>query len=144
MKYALILANQAKFLGEIPVGAVLIFDNRIIGAGFNSSIAKHDPTAHAEILALQEAGKYLRNYRLINTTLYVTLEPCIMCLGAITHSRIKRLVFGTKHLKNNKKLYNNINFLNEIKKRNKIKVDESIYHKKCTNLIKTFFKNKRN
>ncbi|CAL4320527.1 tRNA adenosine(34) deaminase TadA [Buchnera aphidicola] len=144
MQYALILANQAQLNGEVPVGAVLIFNNRIIGAGLNSSISNHDPTAHAEILALQEGGKILKNYRLINTTLYVTLEPCIMCLGAILNSRINRLVLGSCSNRNVKKSQITVDLLKEIKNNTKIQVDYSIYNSICTNLITNFFKNKRN
>ncbi|WP_159566880.1 tRNA adenosine(34) deaminase TadA [Budvicia diplopodorum] len=99
MRYALELAKKADNEGEIPVGAVLILDNEIIGEGWNRPIGKHDPTAHAEIMALQQGGGALQNYRLLNTTLYVTLEPCVMCAGAMVHSRIQRLVYGAKDLK---------------------------------------------
>ena len=94
MSQALALARHAEQLGEVPVGAVLVKDNKIIGTGHNQSIANHDPSAHAEIIALRDAGQQLKNYRLIDTTLYVTLEPCVMCMGAILNARIKKLVFG--------------------------------------------------
>lgn len=94
MKYALKLAGLAKNNGEIPVGAVLLLNKKIIGQGFNASINQSDPTAHAEIIAIRQGAKRINNYRLLNTTLYVTLEPCIMCFGAIIHSRIKNLVCG--------------------------------------------------
>lgn len=94
MRHALRLAQRAETLGEVPIGAVLVKDNQLIAEGWNSPIAGHDPTAHAEINALREAGKHIGNYRLIDTCLYVTLEPCVMCMGAIVHARVKRLVFG--------------------------------------------------
>ncbi|WP_392551995.1 tRNA adenosine(34) deaminase TadA [Orbus wheelerorum] len=94
MRYALELAHKAEQQGEIPVGAVIVADNQVIGEGWNQSISNPDPTAHAEIVAIRQAAKKLNNYRLVDTTLYVTLEPCIMCAGAIIHSRIKRIVFG--------------------------------------------------
>jgi len=144
MKYALILANRAQLNGEVPVGAILIFNNRIIGTGLNSSISNHDPTAHAEILALQEGGKIMKNYRLINTTLYVTMEPCIMCLGAILNGRISRLVLGTKSGRDIRKSFFKIDFLKQIKDNTKIQIDYFIYNSICSNLIKNFFKNKRN
>jgi len=94
MKHALHLAESAFSKGEVPVGAILTLDNTIIGEGENSSITNHDPSGHAEIMALRSAAAKLLNYRLPGTTLYVTLEPCIMCMGAIIHARIKRVVFG--------------------------------------------------
>lgn len=94
MRYALTLAEQAQAQGEVPVGAVLIKGDEILGVGFNCPIGTHDPTAHAEIQAIRAAAKMLNNYRLVDTTLYVTLQPCAMCAGAITHARINRVVFG--------------------------------------------------
>lgn len=94
MTYALMLAQQAEQAGEVPVGAVLVQDDEMIGEGWNCPIGTNDPTAHAEIQAIRAAGQYRRNYRLVGTTLYVTLEPCIMCAGAIIQARIKRVVFG--------------------------------------------------
>ena len=94
MQYALQLADKAEQAGEIPVGAVLVKDNQVIGEGWNLSICQHDPSAHAEMLAIRQAALRMQNYRLLDTTLYVTLEPCAMCAGLLVHSRIKRLVFG--------------------------------------------------
>jgi len=94
MRYAIRLAQRAEQQGEVPVGALIVKDERCIAEGWNASIINHDPTAHAEMVALRNAGKVLENYRLIDATLYVTLEPCVMCMGAISHARIKRLVFG--------------------------------------------------
>ncbi|WP_410013988.1 tRNA adenosine(34) deaminase TadA [Sodalis sp. C49] len=96
MRHALSLAGRAEGEGEVPVGAVLVLDGRVIGEGWNRSIGRHDPTAHAEIMALRQGGAVLGNYRLVNTTLYVTLEPCVMCAGAIIHARVGRLVFGAR------------------------------------------------
>lgn len=94
MREALGLAEQGAALGEVPVGAVLVQDGAIIGRGFNSPIALHDPSAHAEVQAIRDAAVHLQNYRLPNTTLYVTLEPCNMCAGLIVHARIARVVFA--------------------------------------------------
>ena len=94
MREAISLAHAAECLGEVPVGAVVVRDGQIIGRGFNSPIGEHDPTAHAEIAALRDAARKLGNYRLPGCTLYVTLEPCAMCSGAIMHARIGRVVFG--------------------------------------------------
>jgi tRNA(adenine34) deaminase len=94
MTHALTLAQRAEAMGEVPVGAVVVLDNEMIGKGWNQPIASCDPTAHAEIIALRQAAKTVGNYRLVNATLYVTLEPCVMCLGAIIHARLKNVVFG--------------------------------------------------
>lgn len=94
MRHALYLAEAAANLQEVPVGAVLVLDDKAIGEGSNCPIRLCDPTAHAEIIALRQGAQNLKNYRLVNSTLYITLEPCIMCVGAIVHARIKRVVFG--------------------------------------------------
>ena len=99
MRHALQLAQRAREQGEVQVGAVLVQGERIIGEGWNRPIGQCDPTAHAEIMALRQGGKVLDNYRLLDTTLYVTLEPCVMCAGAMVHSRITRLVYGAKDVK---------------------------------------------
>lgn len=94
MQHALILARRAEEQGEVPVGAVVVKDNEIIGEGWNRPISEHDPTAHAEIMALRAAAKTLNNYRLPGVELYVTLEPCTMCAGAMIHARVRRVIFG--------------------------------------------------
>ena len=94
IRHAMVLAARAEEAGEVPVGAVIIQGNTLLAEGWNRPIETHDPSAHAEILALRAAGHALKNYRLIDTTLYVTLEPCVMCMGAISHARIKRVVYG--------------------------------------------------
>ena len=96
MEEALREAQRAQALGEVPIGAVVVFEGRVIGRGCNRPITENDPTAHAEILALREAGQTIRNYRLVECDLYVTVEPCAMCAGAITHARIRRLVYGAE------------------------------------------------
>ncbi|GAM55787.1 tRNA-specific adenosine-34 deaminase [Vibrio ishigakensis] len=99
MRRAMELASKAEEQGEVPVGAVLVKDGEEIACGWNQSICTHDATAHAEIMTLRAAGEALENYRLLDTTLYVTLEPCPMCAGALLHSRVKRIVFGAPDLK---------------------------------------------
>jgi len=94
MRHALALAERAAAQGEVPVGAVLIRDGAIVGEGFNQPITDRDPSAHAEIVALRDAGQRLGNYRLPGTALYVTLEPCVMCAGALVHARVARVLFG--------------------------------------------------
>lgn len=96
MNEALALAREAGSLGEVPVGAVVVCEGEIVGRGFNRPIMAHDPTAHAEVMALRDAGRTLGNYRLPGCSLYVTLEPCAMCSGAIQHARIGRVVFGAR------------------------------------------------
>ncbi|HAF44967.1 MAG TPA: tRNA adenosine(34) deaminase TadA [Gallionellaceae bacterium] len=96
MREALRLADQAAQAGEVPVGAVVVKDGQIVGRGSNAPISKHDPTAHAEIAALRDAAQHLGNYRLVDCELFVTLEPCVMCVGAMFHARIARVVFGAR------------------------------------------------
>ncbi|WP_343033617.1 tRNA adenosine(34) deaminase TadA [Enterobacteriaceae endosymbiont of Plateumaris sericea] len=142
MNYALNLAKLAIQSGEIPVGAVIIKNNKIISEAKNNSIKNNDPTGHAEIIALRKAGKYLKNYRLLNTTMYVTLEPCIMCSGAIIISRINRLVYS---ISNNKyyKIGSFIDLLGIYNINYCIKINSGILVKECTSLIKDFFSSKR-
>ncbi|QTS83717.1 tRNA adenosine(34) deaminase TadA [Coxiella endosymbiont of Amblyomma nuttalli] len=99
IRRALLLAKEADRSNEVPIGAVLVKKNEVIGEGFNQPIILNDPTAHAEIIALRRAAARIGNYRLIDTTLYVTLEPCVMCLGAMIQSRVKRLFFGAYDLR---------------------------------------------
>jgi tRNA(adenine34) deaminase len=99
MQQALELAHSAEVAGEVPVGAIIVKDGQIIGVGVNAPIAGHDPTAHAEIQALRAAGQTLQNYRLVDSTLYVTLEPCPMCAGALVNARVSRLVYGAADLR---------------------------------------------
>jgi len=96
MREALDLAREAAGIGEVPVGALVVLEDQIVGRGFNHPIGLHDPTSHAEIMALRDAARTLNNYRLPGCTLYVTLEPCVMCSGAIFHARIARVVYGAR------------------------------------------------
>ncbi|WWO98797.1 MAG: tRNA adenosine(34) deaminase TadA [Candidatus Dasytiphilus stammeri] len=141
MRYALKLANHALKVGEVPVGAVLVRSNKIISEGWNCSINTYDPTGHAEILALRRAGIILKNYRLLNTTLYVTLEPCIMCFGAILHSRINHLVFGARDEifgTTSSMLLKNMGCFNH-----QVQITGDILQVDCANLLKNFFKQRR-
>ncbi len=99
MRMALELAKQAQAADEVPVGALVVKAGRVIGRGFNAPISRHDPSAHAEIMALRDAAQHLGNYRLVDCELFVTLEPCVMCAGAIMHARIARVVYGATDLK---------------------------------------------
>lgn len=96
MREALGLAGEAAEAGEVPVGAIVVKDGEIVGRGYNRPITTADPTAHAEIVAMRDAARHLENYRLVGCDLYVTLEPCVMCVGAMVHARIKRIVYGTR------------------------------------------------
>ncbi len=95
MREALSLASEAEQAGEVPVGAVVVMGGEIVGRGFNQPISTHDPTAHAEVVALRDAGRRVGNYRLAGAELYVTVEPCVMCVGALVHARIATLIYGT-------------------------------------------------
>ena len=95
MREALALAEEARTAGEVPVGAVVVLDDEVVGRGFNQAIATNDPTAHAEIVALRDAARRIGNYRLTGASLYVTIEPCQMCVGAMVHARIARIIYGT-------------------------------------------------
>jgi tRNA(adenine34) deaminase len=142
MRHALRLAQRAESLGEVPVGAVLVKDNQCLTEGWNSPIASFDATAHAEINALREAGKRIANYRLVDTTLYVTLEPCVMCMGAIAHARVERLVFGAYDPKRgavcNALSLADADFLNHT-----VSWQGGVLEADCSELLKDFFRVRR-
>jgi tRNA(adenine34) deaminase len=142
MREALGLARQAEAIGEVPVGAVVVVDGQIVGRGFNSPIAKSDPTAHAEILALREAGVSLHNYRLEAATLYATLEPCVMCAGALVAARVGRLVFGARDLRfggvRSKFHLADSELLNH-----RVEIVEGVLAAECVELVKNFFDKRR-
>ncbi|MCW9716274.1 tRNA adenosine(34) deaminase TadA [Avibacterium sp. 21-594] len=143
MRYALSLADKAEALGEIPVGAVLVDDEgNIVAEGWNLSILQHDPTAHAEIVALRQAGQVQQNYRLLNTTLYVTLEPCTMCAGAILHSRIKRLVFGAYDLKTGA-VGSRFHFFDDYKMNHSLEITGGVLQEECSQKLSAFFQKRR-
>lgn len=142
MRYAIRLAQRAERQGEVPVGAVVVKDERCIAEGWNIPITSHDPTAHAEVVALRGAGIQVANYRLNDATLYVTLEPCVMCLGAMSHARIKRLVFGAYDLKRgavcNALSLTDASFLNH-----RISWDGGVLETECSEMLRDFFKARR-
>ena len=143
MRYALTLADKAEALGEIPVGAVLVDESgNIIGEGWNLSIVQSDPTAHAEIIALRDGAKHLQNYRLLNTTLYVTLEPCTMCAGAILHSRIKRLVFGASDYKTGA-VGSRFHFFDDYKMNHTLEITSGVLAEECSQKLSAFFQKRR-
>jgi len=142
MQHAVRLAQRAEQQGEVPVGAVLVANDQCLAEGWNSPIKSHDPTAHAEITAIRKAGQVVENYRLIDSTLYVTLEPCVMCMGAIVHARIKRLVFGAYDPKRGAVCHalnlSNADFLNH-----RIDWQGGVLESDCAELLTDFFKAKR-
>ena len=143
MNLAILEAKKADQIDEVPVGAVIVNKNNdVIGYGYNSPISSNDPTSHAEINAIRSASQVLNNYRLIDTTLYVTIEPCIMCMGAIIHARIKRLVFGARDPKWGAadSLYN---MADDKRLNHHPEIVSGIYEEKTKQLIKKFFINKR-
>lgn len=142
MQYALTLAKKAEQQGEIPVGAVLVHDDRVIGEGWNQSITLHDPTAHAEIIAIRQAAQAIKNYRLVNTSLYVTLEPCTMCAGAIIHSRIKRVVYGAFDNKTGA-AGSFINILSCPGMNHLPQIDSGVLSAQSSQLLSDFFKRRR-
>ncbi|WP_409306512.1 tRNA adenosine(34) deaminase TadA [Pectobacterium sp. B1J-3] len=142
MRHALTLAQRAQDEGEVPVGAVLVLDNLVIGEGWNRPIGHHDPTAHAEIMALRQGGLVLQNYRLLNTTLYVTLEPCIMCAGAMIHSRIGRLVYGATDEKTGA-AGSLVDILHHPGMNHQITVDSGILSEACSAALSAFFRMRR-
>jgi tRNA(adenine34) deaminase len=143
MREALRLARQAALSGEVPVGAVLVTaTGEIAGRGSNSPIARHDPTAHAEILALREAAAIAHNYRLEGATLYCTLEPCVMCAGALVAARVARLVFGARDLRfggvRSKFQAADSSLLNH-----QVQIDEGLLAVECVTLLRNFFEPRR-
>lgn len=142
MRRALELANRAQEAGEVPIGAVLTLNDEIIAEGYNQPIAQTDPTAHAEVIALRFAAKKTENYRLINTTLYTTLEPCCMCAGAIVHARVKRVVFAT-HDPRAGAAGSVFNLLNTEKLNHSCCVERGLFENESSALLKQFFLKKR-
>lgn len=141
MEQALLLAAEAESNDEVPVGAIVVLDDKIIGRGFNKPISTIDPTAHAEVVALRDAAFNIGNYRLVNAKLYVTLEPCMMCLGAILHSRISTVIYGAKDIKFGA-IVSKIKAL-ETSWNHKVEVKSDILPDKCSSILTNFFKYKR-
>ena len=142
MKMALEEAEKAGRGGEIPVGAVLLKGDQVLAKDHNRCIQLNDPTAHAEILVLRKGGKILRNYRLNETVMYVTVEPCPMCVSAMVHGRIRRLVYGTPEPKFGA-VESKFILLNDDGLNHKVSVDRGILEKECSEMLKTFFNERR-
>lgn len=142
MQQALLLAHQAAAVDEVPVGAVIVKNDQLIAEGWNHPIQLHDPSAHAEMIALRRAGVILNNYRLLDTTLYVTLEPCVMCVGAMIHARVGRVVFGAYDAKTGA-AGSVFDLLQSEKHNHKIDVTGGVLEDQCRDVLQEFFKRKR-
>lgn len=138
MLEALKEANKAFKLGEVPIGAIIVKDNKIISRAFNKKESSNLATSHAEILAINKACKKLNNWRLLDCTLYVTVEPCLMCCGAIIQSRIKKVVYGTSN-----EHYGAVESIDNTLKKYNIEVENNILQNECSNIMKEFFKKRR-
>jgi tRNA(adenine34) deaminase len=142
MREALLLARQAEAAGEVPVGAVLVKDGALLGSGWNQPIGAHDPTAHAEVMALRAAATASGNYRLTGTTLYVTLEPCAMCAGAMVHARVARLVYGAADPKTGA-TGSVFDLVRTEKLNHRLEVEGGVLEGECGRLLRAFFAARR-
>ena len=142
MQHAFQLAKKSEEHDEVPVGAIIVYQNEIIGEGWNQPILSHDPTAHAEIIALKNAGEKIGNYRLSESSMYVTLEPCVMCAGAIVHARIAKLVFAVEDEKTGA-CGSVFNLVQAEELNHHVEVEKGILEKQCQTRIQDFFKEKR-
>ncbi len=142
MRHAIQLAEQAAEQAEVPVGAVLVHEDKLIGEGSNRPIKTCDPSAHAEIVALRQGAAHLNNYRLVNSTLYVTLEPCIMCVGAIVHARVKRLVFGAYDPRAGA-IESAFQIIDSNKLNHRVTCQGGLLAESCGNLLSQFFQARR-
>ena len=141
MNIAIEKAKKAYKLGEIPVGAIIVQNNKIIGSGFNQRERKNNALAHAEILAINSACKKLKSWRLLNSAMFVTLEPCVMCSGAILNAKIEKVVFGTKSYE--KTIFGSLNETNKFLHCNRLKIISGVCEIECKKIIQKFFKNLR-
>lgn len=142
MKHALTLADKAESMGEVPVGACVVLNDELIGEGFNTPITDSDPSAHAELRAVKDAASYIQNYRLVDATLYVTLEPCSMCAGMLVHARVKRVVFGAKDAKTGA-AGSVMNLLQHPALNHQVEITPGILRDECAAKLSNFFKKRR-
>ena len=142
MKRALELAHKAEQVGEVPVGAVLVKDNQLIAEGWNQPISSHDATSHAEIMAMRAAGQKLDNYRLVGTTMYVTLEPCAMCVGAMIHARVSKVVYGAAEPRTGA-LGGAFNLLDANQHNHIFEVESGMLAEASKTLLQNFFRSRR-
>ncbi len=142
MREALAQASAAAGAGEVPVGAVVVVDGRIVGRGFNRPISSVDPTAHAEVVAVREAAREVGNYRLTGATVYVTVEPCLMCAGALVHARVGALVFGAREPKAGA-VVSTMRVLEGEALNHRVQVVEGVLEEECRAVMQAFFKERR-
>ncbi len=141
MKLALEAAEQADRADEVPIGAVLVHDGQRVSKGYNCPIGRHDPTAHAEIMALRSACEWLKNYRLTGATLYVTLEPCLMCFGALTHARVERVVYGAPDPKVGVSQHRAL--LEAANLNHRLRLEGGLLEGECREMLQQFFRRRR-
>jgi tRNA(adenine34) deaminase len=142
MEEALRRARRALAEGEVPIGAVVVFDGKLVGSGRNCNLASSDPTAHAELIALREAGATLGNHRLLHCELYVTIEPCAMCAGALVHARLRRLVYGADDPKAGA-VHSVLEVVNHPRLNHRMEITNGVLAGRCTELLQSFFKSRR-
>jgi tRNA(adenine34) deaminase len=142
MEEALRAAQEALGMGEVPVGAVVVLDNKVVGRGWNRNLRESDPSAHAEIVALRNAGATIGNHRLVGCELFATIEPCAMCAGAMIHSRLKRLIYGADDPKAGA-VHSVMQVLNHPQLNHKMEVRGGVLADRCADLLQEFFKSRR-
>ena len=142
MRHALELAHKAEAAGEVPVGAVVVLNGELLAEGWNQPISTSDPTAHAEIMALRAAGQELDNYRLLDSALYVTLEPCSMCVGAMLHARLKRIIYAASDPKTGA-LGGAYDLLNSVNHNHSFEVTKGVLEEQSREMLQTFFRERR-
>lgn len=142
MRHALELAHRAEAAGEVPVGAVIVRDDELVAEGWNQPISSSDPTAHAEIIALRAAGQRLENYRLLDAELYVTLEPCPMCVGAMLHARVKRVIYAASDPKTGA-LGGAYDLLNSVSHNHSFEVTRGVLEEQSRDMLRAFFRSRR-
>ncbi len=142
MQEALRLAEQARAAGEVPVGALIVHDGQIVGRGFNRNLLDTDPTAHAEMVALRDAGRAVGNHRLLDCEMFVTIEPCAMCAGAMVHARLRRLVFGADDPKAGA-VHSVLDVLNHPSLNHRMDVTAGVLSEECSRILQDFFQSRR-
>ena len=142
MKLALEAAEEADREDEVPIGAVLVLDGQVVAKGHNCPIGRHDPSAHAEIMALRSACEWLKNYRIAGATLYVTLEPCLMCFGALTHARVERVVYGAPDPKVG--VSRHLGLIEEVRLNHRFSLEGGLLEGECREMLQQFFRRRRN